>query len=41
MGWHYFSGKKMNISGRRGGDLHVCEIPSMVGVCVFSGTTQF
>ena len=33
----YFSGQKMEIPGRRGSLL---EIPSVVGVWVFSGTTQ-
>ena len=33
----YFSGQNMEIPGRRGG-LH--EIPCMVGVWIFSGTTQ-
>ena len=39
-GWvrGYFSGQKMEIPGRRGG-LH--EIPSVVRVWIFSGTTQF
>ena len=32
----YFSGKKMEIPGRRGA---LCEIPSM-GVWIFSGTTH-
>ena len=37
-GWEgYFSGQKLAIQGRRGG-LH--EIPSVVGVWIFSGTTQ-
>ena len=36
-GWRgYFSGQKIEIPGRRGG----CGIPSMVGVWIFSGTTQ-
>ena len=34
----YFSGQKMEIPGRRGG---LREIPSVVGVWIFSGTTQF
>ena len=34
----YFSGKKMEILGRRGG---LREIPSVVGVWIFSGTTHF
>ena len=33
----YFSGQKMEIAGRRGA---LREIPSMVGVWIFSGTTQ-
>ena len=33
----YFNGQKMEIPGRRGG-LH--EIPSMVEVSIFSGTTD-
>ena len=33
----YFCIQKMKIPGRRG-DLH--EIPSMVGLWIFSGTTQ-
>ena len=33
----YFSGQKMEIPGRKGG---LREIPSMVGVLLFSGTTQ-
>ena len=33
----YFTGQKMEIPGR-GEGLH--EIPSMVGVWIFSGTTQ-
>ena len=33
----YFSGQKMEILGRRGG---LCKIPSVVGVWIFSGTTQ-
>ena len=37
-GWgSYFSGQKLEIPGRNGG-LH--EIPSVVGVWIFSGTTQ-
>ena len=37
-GWgSYFSGPKMEILRRRGG---LCEIPSVVGVWIFSGTTQ-
>ena len=35
----YFSGPKMEILGRRG-DLQ-SEIPSVVGVWIFSGTTQY
>ena len=34
----YFSGQKMEIPGIRQG---LCEIPSMVGVWIFSGTTQY
>ena len=38
-GWGgYFSGEKMEIPGRRG---VLCEIPSVVGVWIFSGTTQY
>ena len=39
-GWGggYFSGQKLEIPGRRGGSR---EIPSMVGVWIFSGTTHF
>ena len=37
-GGGYFSGQKLEIPGRRGGGLR--EIPSMVGVWIFSGTTQ-
>ena len=33
----YFSGQKLEIPGRRGG---LREIPSVVGVWIFSGTTQ-
>ena len=33
----YFSGQKMEIPGRKGG---LYEIPSMVGVWTFSGTTH-
>ena len=33
----YFSGQKLEIPGRRGG---LREIPSMVGIWIFSGTTQ-
>ena len=37
-GWGgYFSGQKMEILGRRGG---LREIPSVVGVWIFSGTTH-
>ena len=37
-GWGgYFSGQKMEIPGRRGG---LREIPSVVGVWIFSGTTH-
>ena len=37
-GWGgYFTGQKMEIPGRRGG---LREIPSVVGVWIFSGTTQ-
>ena len=37
-GWGgYFIGQKLEIPGRRGG-LH--EIPSVVGVWIFSGTTH-
>ena len=37
-GWgDYFSGEKIKIRRRRGG---LCEIPSVVGVWIFSGTTQ-
>ena len=36
----YSSGQEMEIPGRKGrGGLH--EIPSMVGVWIFAGTTQF
>ena len=34
----YFSGQKMEILRRRGGG-GLCEIPSVVGVWIFSGTT--
>ena len=34
----YFSGQKLEIPGRRGG---LREIPSLVGVWIFSGTTHF
>ena len=38
-GWEgYFSGQKMEIPRRRGG---LREIPSVVGVWIFSGTTHF
>ena len=38
VGWGgYFSGQKMEIPGRRGG---LREIPSVVGVWIFSGTTH-
>ena len=38
-GWEgYFSGQKLEIPGRRGG---LREIPSMVGVWIFSGTTHY
>ena len=38
-GWGgHFRGQKMEIPGRRGGVLR--EIPSVVGVWIFSGTTQ-
>ena len=38
-GWgSYFTGQKMEIPGRGGGGLR--EIPSVVGVWIFSGTTQ-
>ena len=40
-GWRvggYFSGQKLEIPGRRWG---LREIPSMVGVWIFSGTTQY
>ena len=37
-GGGYFSGQKMEIPGRRG-SLH--EIPSVVGVWIFSGTTHW
>ena len=38
-GWgDYFSGQKLEIPGRRGKGLR--EIPSVVGVLIFSGTTQ-
>ena len=37
VGGGYFSGQKMEILGRRGA-LH--KIPCMVGVRIFSGTTQ-
>ena len=33
----YFSGQKLEIPGRRGG---LREIPSVVGVWIFSGTTH-
>ena len=38
-GWGggYFSGQKLKIPGRRGG---LREIPSVVGVWIFSGTTH-
>ena len=36
VGGRYFSSQKMEIP-RRGG---LCEIPSVVGVWIFSGTTQ-
>ena len=35
---YYFSGQKMGNSGRRGG---LREIPSVVGVWIFSGTKHF
>ena len=35
----YFCGKKNGNSGEEGGVLR--EIPSMVGVWIFSGTTQY
>ena len=35
----YFSGQKMEIPGRWGGG-SLCEIPSVVGVWIFSGTTH-
>ena len=40
-GWRgYFSGQKMEIPGRGGGGrLH--EIPSVLGLWIFSGTTQY
>ena len=39
-GWEgYFSGQKLEIPGRRGGG-GLREIPSVVGVWIFSGTTQ-
>ena len=39
-GWGvYFSGKKWKFRGG-GGDLKIPEIPSMVGVWIFSGTIQ-
>ena len=34
----YYTGQKMEIPGRGGGDLR--EIPSVVGVWIFSGTTH-
>ena len=34
----YFTGQKMEIPGRRGG---LRKIPSVVGVWIFSGTTQY
>ena len=34
----YFSGQNLEIPGRRGG---LREIPSMVGVWIFSGTTHY
>ena len=34
----YFTGQKMEIPGRRGG---LREIPSVVGVWIFSGTTHY
>ena len=38
-GWEgYYSGQKLEIPGRRGG---LREIPSVVGVWIFSGTTHF
>ena len=38
-GWEgYLSGQKMEIPGRRGG---LSEIPSVVGVWIFSGTTHY
>ena len=37
-GGGYFSGQKMEIPGRRG---VLCEIPSMVGVWIFSETTYY
>ena len=38
-GWGgYFTGQKMEIPGRWGGGLR--EIPSVVGVWIFSGTTH-
>ena len=38
-GWEgYLSGQKMEILGRRGG---LSEIPSVVGVWIFSGTTHY
>ena len=36
-GGGYFTGQKMEIPGRRGG---LREIPSVVGVGIFSGTTH-
>ena len=38
VGGGYFSGQKLEIPGRRGG---LREIPSVVGVWIFSGTTQY
>ena len=40
VGGGYFSGQKMEVPGRRGA-LHVRQIPSVVGVWIFSGTTQY
>ena len=40
-GWEgYFSGQKFEIPGRRGGG-GLREIPSVVGVWIFSGTTHW
>ena len=38
VGGSYFSGQKMEILRRRGA---LREIPSMVGVWIFSGTTRY